>query len=108
MISNQDYLEELYTDLLYVHDDVAVAEVSLWVGDELVSATGVSKRDNLDKPDHLLAALLSYGRALESISQKLLRRANGLIKHHDDMRLKEAEAGTECWCGVTDCDLQLF
>lgn len=68
----------------YVDDDYA--RVELYDGHGALVAAGKAKRDPLDKSDRVLAVTLAMGRAFERLGQKQLRKANGLIKHADDMR----------------------
>lgn len=71
----------------FVHSDFTYAEVSMRLPNgEVVVASGFAKRDPIDKPDFELAQMLANARAFEVLSRKLFRRANGLVKHHDDMR----------------------
>jgi hypothetical protein len=66
--------------------DATIAGVDLLLHDEIFSADGTAKREPRDEDNREVAELLALGRALESLSNKLLKRANGLIKHQDDMR----------------------
>lgn len=68
---------------VFVDDDYARADLYS-DGDLLV--TGKAKRDPQDEPNRVLASELAIGRALEQLSQRYLRRANGYVKHGDDMR----------------------
>lgn len=66
--------------------DVAIAQLRLELGGKVYYAEGWSKRDPMDRPDKKLAQMLALGRAMENLSKKVLSEANGLIKHHDDLR----------------------
>lgn len=73
-----------------------------WVGikqgtNDLV-AEGSSHREREDEFDQNVGMMLATGRALEALSKKLMKHANGLVKHHDDMReYKEQREGEKVW-----------
>lgn len=71
---------------VYGTRDATVAGAAIEVAGEVYAGEGTSKRDPKDTFDPEIADLLAIGRALEVISQKMLKRASGLIKHQDDMR----------------------
>lgn len=77
----------------YVDGDVAGVEI-LVVTDDLDTPEFVVKanarRDPLDKPDTDLALLLAYARAYEKIGKKLLKRAEGRVRHNDYVREQKA------------------
>lgn len=80
------------------HDDFTAVTVkfSLDMDDDRFSiiepivAEGISKRDPVDRANEQLALTLAYGRALDKIAKKLLKRAEGMIKHEDDVRAYRA------------------
>lgn len=81
-----------------VNGDASIASVSAevleaWDADkdiiqvkELAEACGTAKRAPGDKPDPEIATLLALGRALQSVGRQLENRANGYVKHADDIR----------------------
>lgn len=66
--------------------DATIAGAAINIEGTTYSADGTSKRDPHDDDDPEIAELLAIGRALETLGLKLQKRANGLIKHNDDMR----------------------
>lgn len=66
--------------------DATIALVSMYLWGEKFEADGTAKRDPQDEYNDEVAVLLAYGRAFEALSNKFLKRANGLIKHADDIR----------------------
>lgn len=66
--------------------EATVARVQMRILDTDFDAVGTSKRDPLDEDDAEVAVLLAYGRALETLGAKLIKRARGITKHHDDVR----------------------
>ncbi len=69
-----------------VTKDVAVIVLSVRILGKTYTGSGSAKRDPVDKADKRLGELLAYGRALDSLGRKIMREANGLVKHHDDLR----------------------
>ncbi len=60
---------------------------------ETLQASGTSKRHGTDKFNSEIAIKIAYGRALESLSKRMLRQGNGLVKCNDDNRAaNEAKA----------------
>ena len=56
-------------------------------------STGNARREPGDVPNDETGFLLAFGRALENAGRKLTKRANGLVKHADDVKAaKEAKA----------------
>lgn len=75
------------------------ADVPVGVGPEGVvvtqtlTASGASKRHGTDKFNSEVAIKLATGRALASLSKKMIRQGNGLVKCNDDNRAaNEAKA----------------
>jgi hypothetical protein len=66
--------------------------------DQLV-AEGWAHREREDEFDQNVGMMLATGRALEALSKKLMKRANGLVKHHDDMREYRQERTVQEWQG---------
>lgn len=69
--------------------DATIARVYFSLDKDLdleFTVDGTSKRDPVDADDPEVALLLAYGRAFEALGHKLLKRANGLTKHNDDIR----------------------
>jgi hypothetical protein len=66
------------TDVDYDNDGFVV--------DVIGEATGEARRDPIDKNDAQLASDLALGRALEAIGKRLVKNANGRVKHNDDIR----------------------
>ena len=62
-------------------------------GGDRISATGETVRHPDDREDPDVAEQLAVGRALEALARKLLRRADGLVRHHEHNRTEKAEAG---------------
>lgn len=69
-----------------------IAIVQCWLGNDFIEVTGTAKRDNEDSYDREIGEKLALGRALESLSKKLLRQANGKVKCAEDNRLAALEA----------------
>ena len=77
----------------FAHPEFSWAQIHIQIGnDDWVSAAGYAKRHPEDKPDLELGLTLAYGRAFDNLSRKLLKRANGLVKHRDDMKEKKTTA----------------
>jgi hypothetical protein len=49
--------------------------------------SGTAIREPNDKPDEEIAYFLALGRAFENLSGKLLKQANGLVKHNEDVAI---------------------
>lgn len=75
--------------------DACIVELTVMIEDDVVIVQGTSRRSPGDEPDDQVAYLLAYGRAYEALSKKLLRRAQGLVKHHDDIRAARPEQRTK-------------
>jgi len=70
-----------------MEDSNVVVAVADYVSESFPhSATGSSKRDPSDKYDREVGVNLAIGRALENLSKRLIRKAEGITKHHDDVR----------------------
>ena len=79
-----------YVDVKTAHGGKAtVAEVEVHddFSGNVVRASGQAFRHPDDKNDEELARMLATGRALQAAGRKLEKRANGLVKHHDDMKI---------------------
>lgn len=73
------------------HPDFVSVELRFIVpGLEPIEVEGIAKRDPVDRVNEELALTLAYGRALNKISNKLLKKAEGMIKHEDDVRAYRA------------------
>lgn len=66
--------------------DASVVRVEVIARGENFTVDGVAKRDPVDPFSEQIGANLALGRALERASRQLLRRADGLVKHNDDLR----------------------
>lgn len=85
---------EVYVQDRVATNDVVAVRVEGYLNGETITATGSAKRNPEDSFDLETGYLLAYGRALDSLARRLLRRGNGLVKHRDDLRsLKAAEKG---------------
>jgi hypothetical protein len=60
-------------------------------GTRIIVSTGVAKCDPSDKQSDEIGASLAIGRALETLGRKTVKRANGLVKHQDDVRAHKAK-----------------
>lgn len=72
----------------YYDGDVAGVEIEV-LDDVLENSFTVkanSRRDPIDEPDEEVALLLAYGRAFEKIAKKLQKRADGKVRHNDNLR----------------------
>lgn len=54
---------------------------------------GAAKRNPEDEPNPLVGELLATARALDAVSARLKRQANGLVKHADDQRVAKLAEG---------------
>lgn len=73
----------------YYDGDVAGVEIEVWDSSTLGGSFTVkanSRRDPIDSPDEEVALLLAYGRAFEKVAKKLQKRANGKVRHNDNLR----------------------
>lgn len=81
---------EIYVLNEYVDQDVAGVEIYVETYGVLdtppFSVKAHAKRDPIDKPNENTALTLAYGRAFEKIGQKLLKRAEGFVRHADNER----------------------
>jgi len=59
--------------------------------EEEIVGEGVTKRSGKDRNDDYVGENLALGRALEHLTAKVMRRANGKVKHNDDMKQQRAE-----------------
>lgn len=84
-------LYEEIVNFVVLDRDAAIATVSAIVEGQLVIATGSSRRSPEDKPDKRVAVLLAYGRAHESLGNKLNRRARGYVEHNDNIAKQRPE-----------------
>lgn len=66
--------------------DATIAGIVVNIEGTQYAADGTAKREPHDEDDAEIAALLAIGRALENLSNKILKRANGMVKHNDDMK----------------------
>lgn len=71
----------------YVNDEIATVDVYVNIPDVFEGVVnGTAKRDPIDKPDDILALNLAYGRAFDKVARKILRRAEGMVRHNDYIR----------------------
>lgn len=76
-------------------NDATIVRINLWENDfdsVVVSATGIAKRDPIDKHDPEIGMNLALGRAFSAIGRKLEKRANGLVTHNDNLRIKKSSS----------------
>lgn len=72
----------------FYSNDLFAIELEIDIGDpEPVYGVGIAKRHPIDKPDLQIGFALAYGRAYEQLARKLIKRANGRVKHAEDMTL---------------------
>jgi hypothetical protein len=64
---------------------------------EYRNAAGLSLRGPDDKDDAETAHKLALGRAFVALGNKLLHEANGLVKHHDNMKKQKARQLEKPW-----------
>ena len=72
------------TDHNIAHD-VVIVTISAVVQGEMIECKGTAIRHPHDKFDADTGVLLATARAYESLAKKLHIRANGLVKHNDDV-----------------------
>lgn len=68
--------------------------VKMWClidDNETIEVSGEALRHPDDKNDEELATLLAHGRALESMGNKLQKRARGLVRHNDHLAALKAK-----------------
>lgn len=79
--------------------DVTLVKVSTYVEIQNhileIDAVGVAKRDPKDRARKEIGYNLAFGRALENLGKKIEKKANGLVKHNDDMRQAHKEISTK-------------
>ena len=69
-----------------------VARARYWgKGIDPIEGAGSAHRDRSDKPDAETGELLATAQALEVLAARLRRRANGRIKHADEIKRHKAE-----------------
>lgn len=69
-------------------DEVASVVIDCAYGDydnNTIEVVGNAKRDPKDKADAWVGLELAYARAVVKLGETLMRRANGLVKHNDDV-----------------------
>lgn len=80
-----------YVDILDVYSlctkDACIVSITVCIDNDISVINGTSVRHPLDKPNEKLATMIAYARAYQNLANKLTKRANGRIKHVDDMRL---------------------
>ncbi len=95
----EDLLESLLkTNVTLKHQDnnVAVVEASLNLDDfGKVRATGVARRNPIDKQNRHLGRVLATARAYEALAKKLTRRANGELTHFENMQKAKVNKSQE-------------
>lgn len=69
-----------------VSDTLTVVKLTVRLYSEEFSVFGEARRNSRDNDDPEVGLKLAYGRALDKIAKKMLRQANGKIKHNDDVR----------------------
>lgn len=82
-----DYCPDLDVEILgevATHDVAAVELMVTYRGDTFLF-NGHAKRDPRDKSNPKLGLDIAYARALGKAARKLERRAQGLVKHADDL-----------------------
>ncbi len=81
--------EQTLVDVLDVSElssrDACIVQISATIFDQPVVAQGTSRRNPADRHDPQVGRLLAYSRAYEQLAKKIARRANGLVKHKDDI-----------------------
>lgn len=70
--------------------DVNFAERGYWL-----TTVGTARKHPEDKFDPDVAMYLAAGRALDSMSKKMLKRGNGLVKQHEDVQIDHARRAAE-------------
>jgi hypothetical protein len=104
----------MFIRVLNEYYDGDVAGVEIEVIDSLTPSLIVkanSRRDPIDTPDEEVALLLAYGRAFEKIAKKLQKRADGKVRHNDNLReqrpiQKERNASRKNLMNLAATDLQ--
>jgi hypothetical protein len=76
---------KVYDSDIDMANDVAIARVMAVVEGEYVEAVGVAKRHPDDKANPRVAALIAYSRATMNLAHKIQKRADGAVKHAEDM-----------------------
>lgn len=81
-------------DIFYDHQ-ATVVEID-WFYNDIVdggieTVTASAKKDPHDKFDPEIARDLALGRALQKLGRRLEKRANGRIKHNDEVRTSKRE-----------------
>lgn len=77
IFSIDDYYIEITKDL-------AIVRIFATIEGLQTEVTGSARRHPDDKANPKIASLLAHSRALESLSNKLAKRAQGAIKHAED------------------------
>lgn len=75
----------------FIGDDVSGVELALQLGGEYIVAQGTARRCSEDKPDSEVAELYAYGRALQRLAKRLIKEADGKVKHKDDLRNRRVQ-----------------
>lgn len=87
--------------VFYEDDDITLAIAQVLDGDDVLHAYGRADRDPVDKNDKDLGRLIAIGRAMEKLTKKINKRAEGYVKHNDDVRAdqlkKRLKAENECF-----------
>lgn len=65
--------------------DACIYSIEAIINGDHVSCTGTSRRCPGDRHDSRLGQMLALTRAFENLTKALQRRANGLVKHNDDI-----------------------
>ena len=74
--------------------------------DENVVGEGIAKRTSKDRNDEYVGQNLALARALESLAAKVMRRANGKVRHNDDMKLQRANKRSRVVVGIDLAELE--
>lgn len=82
----QEQAFEILDELIVHSRDASIVQVVVEIAGNKETITGTSRRAPADKPDLDVATLLAYGRAYQQLGRKLLRRAEGMVDHADNIR----------------------
>lgn len=64
-------------------------------GIDPIEGAGSAHRDRADKPDTETGELLATAAALEALAARLRKRANGRVKHADEIKRHKAEIASK-------------
>lgn len=83
-IINDNLVFDIQIQQLATHKDATIIELFASIGEDDVTATGCARRHPEDKYSEQIGIELAFARALDSLSAKLKRRANGKVKHAEN------------------------